>query len=191
MISLFFSMRRLFIALLPNDSTRAELAMICSGINGAKWTPPEQLHCTVRFLGNVADDRAVEIEAALHEVRMQPLVVRISGVGTFPAADRRAQNVLWVGVETTPELHELQQRVDDSLEMIGMRRESRPYHAHITVARIRYADPIGLEDWLSTHAKHSIAPFTADQFVLMESSPGADGSDYAVVRRYSTHDGDD
>jgi len=179
-------MPRIFIAILPDETTRASLAAISQGINGAKWTPPDQLHCTLRFIGNVSDDRAREIAGALAEVRMEPLEISVGGVGTFPEENgHRANNVLWVGVQPTEELRALQARVEDALEMIGMRREARPYHPHITVSRTRYADPIGIENWLSEHHEFTAGPFTAEFFVLMESTPGPVGSEYSVVNAYA------
>jgi RNA 2',3'-cyclic 3'-phosphodiesterase len=177
-------MPRIFIALLPDAATRDRLQAICSDINGAKWTPPDQLHVTLRFLGNVSEVRAREIEAVLHEVHCSPLTISVGGVGTFPDATKRSLNVLWVGVEATPELRDLQTRVDDALEMIGLDRESRPYHPHITVARIRYADPIGIDAWLGAHGSLLLPTFTANGFSLMESQPGVDGSVYQQIQAY-------
>src|SRR5579883_2042528 len=102
---------RMFIALTLPDPVREVLAQMSEEAAGFVWTRPEQLHVTLRFLGDVPLDRIDAIVARLSEVRVAPFVLPLEGVGTFPP--NRPPRVLWLGTgKGHPRLFQLRQRID-------------------------------------------------------------------------------
>jgi RNA 2',3'-cyclic 3'-phosphodiesterase len=102
-----------------------------------KWVRPEGLHLTLKFLGEVSEDRGSEVDGALARVSgdgpPRGIPLAIGDFGAFP--DPRRPRVLWVGVAPEPALELLQHRVELAFEVIGFRADGRPFRPHITLAR--------------------------------------------------------
>ena len=103
-------MIRLFVALGLPDTLRGELAAMCGGIPGARWVPEENLHLTLRFIGEVPGWQAQEVDEALAGIRAPGFDLTLRGVGTFGKNGRMAS--LWVGVEKFEPLLFLQAKVE-------------------------------------------------------------------------------
>ena len=104
----------------------------------AKWVDPYSIHLTLKFLGNVSQDRLDEITAAMEEASqgVSPFNLEVKGLGVFPNP-RRVQ-VAWVGVGGEVEkLAHLQQRLETKLVPLGFAPENRRFTPHLTLARIR------------------------------------------------------
>jgi 2'-5' RNA ligase len=161
-------------------SLRAQLERLGDGL---RWTSPDSWHITLQFLGSTTDSQFVRLIDGLHSVVAAPISIRLEGLGRFDRA-----GVLFVGVEVTPELAGLQQRVILATTPCGFKPEDRPYHPHITLARnkgqsngIRNLKP--QIDALAGSA-HRFAPFTSSEFLLYESHLGPTGSRYEVRPGY-------
>jgi RNA 2',3'-cyclic 3'-phosphodiesterase len=135
---------RSFVAIEVEEPARAAivayLAALREKVAGIAWTPPENLHVTLKFLGSVAPERLralTEPLGALAAVR-KTFVVTFSGIGAFPSATR--PRVLWIGAHA-PELEPLARAVDCASTVACVASEDRPYHPHLTLGRIR--DPKG------------------------------------------------
>jgi 2'-5' RNA ligase len=135
---------RLFIGIELDDRVRASSAAIADSIKrqlgrriDARWVPAENLHITLWFIGNVAEERADEIRRAVD----RPLVtgafdLHIAGLGAFPRSG--APRVFWLGVQDGAEaLARLYAELSMRLEPLGIAPEQRPYSAHLTIARVR------------------------------------------------------
>jgi 2'-5' RNA ligase len=133
-------MRRLFIALDFPDEVRESLANMCFGVPGAKWVSKDQLHLTIRFIGDADDGLFSEISEILHDVNASRFNLTLKGVGYFPP--RRKPNVLWVGMEPCEELMLLRDSVEKLLEELGLEPEERKFHPHLTLARLRQEAPL-------------------------------------------------
>ncbi len=104
----------------------------------AKWVDPSSIHLTLKFLGNVSPKLIDDIKKVLEaEVRKsQPFTLQTAQTGCFPNA--RRPRVFWIGLDGDLEkLLEVQSRVDESMGRLGFPRESRPFTAHLTLARLR------------------------------------------------------
>lgn len=147
------------------------------------WVPADRLHVTVRFIGEVDEARAQATTAALEpRLPFTPFELTIEGVGTFP--ERGAPRVLWAGVGRGAEaLAAVETEVSARLQRCGVPREPRPYHPHITLARVR--DPGGLQPapWLEgvTGRRFGVSPVNA--ITLFESRPSSQGHVYVPVQR--------
>ncbi len=174
-------MIRLFVGLRPPAAIRAQLLGLMGGIPGARWQDDDQLHITLRFIGDV-DERAAEDAAlALSSVHWPPLELALDGVGAF---DKRGRiNAVWAGVRPKEPLAALHRKIDQALVRAGQPPEHRAYLPHITLARMN--SPVELvERFVEAHGGFASAPFTLDHFFLFESSLGHEGARYDAVARY-------
>ena len=106
--------RRLFIAIPLPDSVRKQLTSLYEPIRGIVWTRPEQLHLTLRFLGEVDESLVAPLEDSLTTVRVEPFLLPVEGTGSFPL--RGPARVVWVGIGAGhPRLYQLRQQLDDAL----------------------------------------------------------------------------
>lgn len=133
-------MHRLFIAIDFPDETREALANLCFGVPAAKWVSKDQLHLTLRFVGDADDDLFSQIQEALYDVNASQFSLTLKGVGYFPP--HRKPNVLWVGIEPSEELARLRDSIEALLEELGLQPEERKYHPHLTLARLRPEAPL-------------------------------------------------
>jgi 2'-5' RNA ligase len=175
-------MHRLFVAIRPPPAIRDCVLDLMDGIAEARWQNEDQLHLTLRFIGEVDARTADDVHAALGTVRHQRFEVALSGVGAF---DRRGgPQVLWIGVTPQEPLRTLHKKVDQALQRIGLEPERRAYHPHITLARIgRGASPI--QPLLDRAGSLTATSFAVEEFRLYESELTAQGAVHTLAERYS------
>ena len=154
---------------------------VMGGISGARWQSDDQLHLTIRFIGEVDRHRAGDIHAALGGVHQTRFAIALNGIGAF---DRRGQaETVWAGVAPQAPLEALHKKVDQAIARVGVEPEQRAYLPHITLARLkRGSGPIG--NLLEQSGGLTSAPFTVDHFALFESKLTPDGAVYSIVERY-------
>src|SRR5262245_48342032 len=128
-------MIRLFVGVgLPAD-VRMRLSALCAGVPGARWTPPENFHLTLRFIGEVSEADAEDIHDTLMSVRTKAFDISLAGVGHFESKGQ--VHTLWAGIEKNPELTALRDRIESALVRFGLEPEERRYTPHVTLARLR------------------------------------------------------
>jgi 2'-5' RNA ligase len=175
------STHRLFVALRPPRPIRAVLIAAMHGISGARWQDDEQLHLTLRFIGEVDRHRAEDIAAALGGLHAPAIPARIAGVGLFERQGR--PHMVWAGVEPPAPLAALHRKVDQALARVGVAPETRTFVPHITLARLnRASGPVA--PFLAQSSDLASPPFLFDHVTLYESEMGHDGSRYHPVARY-------
>ncbi len=128
---------RLFVALDPPEEARREVRKICRDVPGARWTPPHQLHLTLRFIGEADPAQFSRVREALAAVCGEPFSLRLQGAGRFPP--RGAPRILWVGVDPEEPVRGLAEGIERALAGAGLEPESRPFSPHLTLARLRDA----------------------------------------------------
>lgn len=170
---------RLFVALRPPVAIRAALLDTMEGIAPARWQDDEQIHVTLRFIGEVERPQAEDIAAALAGVHAPAPEVRIAGVGRFADA-------IWAGLAPHDALAALHRKVDHACVRAGLEPERRAYLPHVTLARFSRSaaqDP-AIARWLADHAGLASPPFTLDHLVLYESTLGRGGARYEPLARW-------
>ncbi len=175
-------MLRLFVALNLTAEIRQRLAGLAGGVPGARWTEPENLHMTLRFIGEVPEDQAMDIDAALAEVRAPAFALTLDGVGVF-GSGRRAR-ILWAGVERGAALAHLQAKVESALVRCGLPAEERKFSPHITLARLKDAPADRIGRFLSDRALFRAGPMPVGHVTLYRSHPGNGGAVYEPLREY-------
>jgi 2'-5' RNA ligase len=149
-----------------------------------KWSPRENLHITIKFIGEWPEARIDQVDAALKGLRhVPPIDVQVRELGWFPHA--QSPRVLWAGVDGGDALRELAALTDKALVKIGVAAEPYPYSPHLTLARLKGS--AGLQDLRAkVEELHSvtIGQFRATGFYLYSSEPGSRASIYRKLRTY-------
>lgn len=175
------STHRLFVALRPPRAIREMLISAMHGVSGARWQSEEQLHLTLRFIGEVDRHRAEDIAAALGAIYAPAVTARIAGVDLFERHGR--PHMLWAGVEPHEPLGALHRKVDQLLARVGVAPETRAFLPHITLARLnRGSGPVA--PFLALNSDLASPPFEFGHVTLYESEMGHGGSRYHPVARY-------
>jgi 2'-5' RNA ligase len=175
-------MIRLFVAIRPPPAVRARLLGMMGGVRGARWQSDDQLHLSLRFIGEVDRHMAQDADAALAAVHHPRFSLALNGVGAF---DRRGEPAtLWAGVTPHEPLKALHKKIDLALSRAGLEPERRAYVPHITLCRIRNGGgPV--QPLIESDGGVSSAPFEVQDFRLYESRLTPGGAVYEVVERYS------
>jgi 2'-5' RNA ligase len=175
-------MHRLFVAIRPPPPVRAQLLASMGGVGGARWQSDDQLHLTLRFIGEVDRHQAEDVHAALGTVFHPPFEIALAGVGSFEQRGEPA--ALWAGVAPQEPLKILHKKVDQAIARAGLEPERRAYVPHITLARLpRGAGTVGA--FLESAGRLAGPPFRIEDFRLYESSLTPEGARYSVVEHYS------
>jgi RNA 2',3'-cyclic 3'-phosphodiesterase len=173
-------MLRLFVGIALPPEIKLRLSLLAAGVPGARWVDPGNYHVTLRFIGDVDEGMAGDIDAALAHIGAKPFDLVLSGVGQF--GDR----MLWAGVEKSPALLHLRDKVESALVRLGLEPETRRYAPHVTLARLKGAPEARLQIYIQEHALFRAEPFAVDRFSLIASyltKSGAiydDQADYAL-----------
>jgi 2'-5' RNA ligase len=175
-------MHRLFVAIRPPEAIRDLLIDVMDDSPDFRWQDEEQLHLTLRFVGEVERPIAEDLAAALGAIRAQPFDARISGVGRF---EQRSGGTLWAGVEPKPPLAALAAKIERVCQSIGLEPERRAFHPHITLARWKGRRSREVHDFLERKRGLESEPFTVDHFVLFESRLSRHGAHYEPVSEYA------
>lgn len=175
-------MIRLFVALDVTDGIRQRLAGLSGGVPGARWMDPASLHLTLRFIGEVPEDQALDIDEALAELRAPPFSVTLEGVGVF-GTGRRAR-ILWAGVERNEALNHLQAKVESALVRCGLRAEERKFTPHVTLARLKDPPQDRIARFLCERGLFRAGPMPVDHVTLYRSHLGNGGSVYEALGEY-------
>jgi 2'-5' RNA ligase len=174
---------RLFIALTLPEPVRSALAVLPRHLNGVTWSPAEQWHLTLRFLGDVGaaqKERAIE---KLSGVSVEPFILPVEQVGTFPPG--RPPRVLWVGVGSGhPRLFQLRQKIDDAVLAAGVDLDVRSFHPHVTLGRCTDHADAAVAQWLHSHRDFSAPPFRVESFDLFRSELRLGGAVHTLVQRF-------
>ncbi len=169
---------RLFVALSLPDEIRERLAELEDRLPGARWVPPENLHITLRFLGEVDGGTAHDIDAELTSLRGIGFEVTLAGLGHF--GDGSKVRALYARVEPSEPLQRLQQKVEQAVQRAGLKPEGRKFKPHVTLARFR-SGAIGgpdVERFLVRHSLFRAGPFGVADFVLYQSFLSGEGAIY-------------
>lgn len=184
---------RLFVALEIPSELRKQFASLIEELRktagesrrgGPKWVRAQNLHLTLKFIGEVPSDRVARICTALRSaVSSEPFTPEFRGLGFFP--NERKPRVLWVGIAGSRKLEMLAAGIDRALEPIGIPHEQRAFQAHLTLARF---EPPGLDAGLRAaigrNAARSFGLLHAQEFHLIESKLKPAGAEYTTVQSF-------
>ena len=174
-------MYRLFIAIDLPEQVKEAVAGIAGDLPGARRVPREQIHLTLRFIGEVDEGMFLAIKGLLSAVRSAPFSLTLKGVGHFPPG--RHPRVLWVGMEESEPLRELRKMVELALIGAGVAAEERGFSPHITIARLKETPPTRVAVLEEKHRPFVAGPFPVGEFYLYSSILTREG---AIHKREAT-----
>ena len=173
-------MHRLFVAIRPPQAIRDCLLDAMEGAD-LKWQDEEQLHLTLRFIGEVERPLANDIASALSDLSFPSFELAIHGVGRF---DHGRRGALWAGVKSKEELRALAAKVERACQSAGLVPERRAYHPHITLARWKGRRSHEVARFLDRSRGLSSPAFRTSEFVLFESRLSRHGAHYEEIATY-------
>jgi RNA 2',3'-cyclic 3'-phosphodiesterase len=180
---------RLFVALEIPADVRENLAALVGELRkvdaSPRWVRQENLHVTLKFIGETRPEKLGAIRGALATVRTgESVKLDFRGLGFFPGEKR--PRVLWAGIESSLSLASLSRDVNAALEKTGIPRETRPFAPHLTLARFR-EDRVSerLQAAIRERAGQNFGSLQTSEFHLIESRLKAHGAEYARVAPYA------
>jgi len=176
-------MVRLFVALPIGEGLKEQLAALAGGIPGARWVPPENYHLTLRFIGEVENVLADELDEALATIRAKPFDLTLRGLDVFEKAGRIQS--LYVGVERCERLLHLQSKVETALQRAGLPPERKKFAPHVTLARTDKAAPDKLIAFVQAHNLFRAPAERMDHFCLFSSRLGKEQAHYVPEVDYA------
>lgn len=174
-------MHRLFVAIRPPETIRDLLIDAMDDSPEFRWQDDEQLHLTLRFIGEVDRPVADDLAGALGRVRADRFDLRVNGVGRF---EQRNSGALWAGVEPREPIAALSAKVERVCQQAGLEPEHRAFHPHITLARWKGRRSREVADFLERHRALKSQPFEVTEFALFESRLSRHGAHYEEVAGY-------
>ncbi len=172
---------RLFVAVQVPQALKEKAASLSNELPAAAITPvrPENMHLTLRFIGETDEKAKDEIVQKLEKIRIKMFRCTLRGVGVFPSKDY--VRVVWAGVESGGALEALANEVIGALQGYG-KEEERDFIAHLTIVRVRRK--IDAAPFLKKHKDDVFGEFTIPRFELMESILGPSGPEYRLVKAF-------
>jgi 2'-5' RNA ligase len=172
---------RLFLAIPIPETVADRLLTLEAEIPGASWRTAEQYHLTLRFIGEVDEPTARDIDTELGRIVAAPFEIALSGVGSFGG---REPSALWAGVDAPPDLHRLATACETAIRNAGLPPESRKYKPHVTIAYLHGTLDHEVAHFLTEAAEFRSAPFIVDHFCMYSSRATRSGSHYVEEAVY-------
>ncbi len=174
-------MPRLFAGIEVPPHVRAMLSGLQGGLPGARWVEPSDFHITLRFIGDIGNRMAQDIDSLLADVSRGPLSIRLSGLGSF-GGDK--PHSVFATVEPNRSLTDLQSEVERLVRACGLPVDKRKFQPHVTLARLRGSSPLDVAEYLSMRGYFPPQSYSADRFVLYSSRASVGGGPYIVETAY-------
>jgi 2'-5' RNA ligase len=152
----------------------------------ASWARDANLHLTLKFLGEIPTASVADFSKAVSLAvnQVQPFSLRLEQTGIFPTHGQ--PRVLWIGInDPSTQFAELHARLEEESSQVGFPRETRPFHPHLTIARLRHAD--NARALAATHKQMEFEPMdvAVAELLVIRSELGSEGSKYTVVSRHA------
>ena len=179
-------MIRLFVGI-PIPPRHGEiLARRCAGLPDARWVDPANMHLTLRFVGDIGEGAAEDVDASLATVQAPAFELRLAGFDSFGSG--RRMRAVWVGFDPSPALRHLREKVESAVVRAGFPPEGRKFTPHVTLARLKGTTSARVRDFIETQDDLALAPFPVRRFTLFESFLGHGGARYRSAVDYPLED---
>ena len=170
-------MPRLFTGIELPAEVRTRLALLSAPVTGARWVEAENLHLTLRFLGDIDHRTADEFIDRILPFTVAPFEMTLTELGVFGS---QRPDVIWVGAEPKLILGQLNQWHERAARAVGLEPDSRPFTPHVTLARLRGTKPREVAQFLESRGRLQIPPFQVSRLAIFSARPGTGGGPYAV-----------
>ena len=175
-------MIRLFVGIPIAPAISQLLSSLGGTVPGARAIPEDQIHLTLRFIGEVEPSTFIDIKQSLEGLESKPLTLTIKGAGHFPP--RGQPRVLWAGIDPAGDVIILRNRVNNRLSLCGITPEQRKFHPHVTLARLKNTSAKRVASFLAANSLLESPPFVVDQVLLYSSTLHPAGAIHRVEASY-------
>lgn len=173
---------RLFIAIDLPEAVKSRLDSLRADIPGARWVPPEQLHLTLAFLGEVDAAGCETLSAELAKIKAEGFTLHFSRLGCFPHP--RSPRILWLGLQPELRLLQLARLVRAAVLSCGISQEERPFAPHITLARCRQPAVQEAGSFLARRTGLEGEAVVVREFILFQSVLTSKSARHNPLQRY-------
>lgn len=148
-----------------------------------KWVPIENMHLTLKFLGDVQNDLVEEIQDRLSLIDSPAFNLKLINVGAFP--NMRSPKIFWIGIEEEEDLFtQLFNNVEDQLEHLDFPKEKRAFSPHLTLCRFKDKIPQELTNDFKSYSNGEFRVQFINQFSLIQSKLKSTGAEYTVLKNF-------
>lgn len=177
---------RTFVAIpiTPSKSLRTCMRLLAELGGPLRHNTPDQLHITLKFLGDTTWEQTPEVGAAIDDVLKShvPIGIQLQGVGAFPR--RQRPRVIWAGVETEANLKQIANQLNEHMAELGFPLEERDFHPHLTLAYVKGRLPIGAEEWFETYQETDFGTYQVNDVKLYQSELTPSGPIYTMISHH-------
>lgn len=180
---------RSFIAIELSAEAKKELTRVVDFLKEAgasvKWVKPGSIHLTLKFLGDVPEDRITDIESKLKPIAesFPSFSMTLEGIGVFP--DWKYVKVIWAGIgEGSSSLEELAEKVDEAMASAGFEKEKRAFKSHLTLGRVRNSKRKKELKEKAQEAEMKPVVITASSIVLFKSELTSEGAVHTPLAEF-------
>ncbi|WP_420265514.1 RNA 2',3'-cyclic phosphodiesterase [Candidatus Magnetominusculus dajiuhuensis] len=181
--------QRTFIAIDISGAQRAAIGHTIGTLKplraDVKWVRPENLHLTVKFLGDLDEGAVDKIALTLKELTAgyAPFQIELRTIGAFSSLKR--PDIIWTGVTKSPELDSLAADIEEGLSLIGIKKEGRPFSPHLTIARVKsLRDYTPLYEKLCAISDKDFGVCDVREIALMRSELTPGGAQYTRLKSF-------
>lgn len=171
-------MLRLFTALDPPAAIKQQLLLLRRSMPGARWQNADQMHITVKFIGEVENGLLPEIKEALASIKVDSLTLSFDSVDYF--GSNRYPRTLYAKISPNPELTKLNKQIKNALSEIDIKTERQKFKPHITLARLKQTSYQSVGQFIQQEALFKTDGFKVDEFHLFSSKLHPEGSQYFI-----------
>ena len=179
---------RLFVALEIPSAVRQNLATLLDSMRAVtkepRWVRAENLHVTLKFLGEIAETKVDAVRSALTAIHSDKIIaLDFRGLGFFP--DEKHPRVFWAGLEASPNLKALAGDIEGAMEKLGIPHEKREFSPHLTLARFeRLRLPEALRKLVTDNQQREFGSLRTNEFRLIQSKLKPAGAEYTTVATF-------
>jgi RNA 2',3'-cyclic 3'-phosphodiesterase len=175
-------MLRLFLGIpLPPQQALA-LSAICVGLRGVRWVDPGNFHVTIRFIGEIDEGTAADLDAEVANLRAPAFSLSVAGVDHFGPAEK--PRALIATLDREPGLFHLFDKLGMVMARIGLPPDRRRFTPHVTLAYCTTPEPGEIQSFIRAHNLLRLDPFAVDRFHLIRSYVTKAGSFYEDIASY-------
>jgi len=181
---------RTFIAIDFEQKIKDELSLFIQKLqavsSNVKWIKKSGMHLTLKFLGEIEEDKTAEIKSCLSKISKNhdSFSLQLKGTGTFPPGKKKPR-VLWVGVEENKKLAKLQSDIERELAKLGFPPEKRPFHPHLTLGRIKASSQLGnIISYLEKNKDKSFGHMVVKKTTFFLSILKPTGAEYKALAEF-------
>lgn len=178
---------RLFVAVHLNESTKYKIKKLISQLkeksNKIKWVPIENLHITLKFLGETDESMFGDVISSLEKIKHSPFTLTIAHIGGFP--NLKSPKVLWIGIQGDQySIKSLSDQVEKSIIHLNYTKEQRKFTSHITIGRVKQKIDQSLLNYLIENQTYYFGEVTISSFSLIESQLTSKGAVYNELHHF-------